>query len=191
MSRNIEIESKAILTKSDYYKLSEYFSGSKSIIQINHYIDTNDYKILNRNSGLRIRQEDNNFELTLKVKNDVGRLEINQKITAKVFNSFRNCVVFPSGEIKNYIEQILKINTNDLKIFGTLINTRKERRKNGNLFALDCSEYLNKVDYEIECESDSMVKAQKALIDLLSAYSIEYKENRLNKIERVLRAVNH
>lgn len=186
MSRNLEIEVKGLLSKEEYEKILHSFPNQKSYVQVNYYIDTKVFEIKSKRCGLRIRFKDKKYELTLKVTQEEGKLEINQDLTKKDYELFGNCGVFPSGEVKDYIEKFLQIDISKLFIFTSMETARLDISFDGSLISLDKSVCLGETDYEIECESDSQNKAQKDLESFLGKYGLKYKKFSSSKLRRAM-----
>lgn len=189
MGKNIEIESKALLSEQEYKKLLPLFNVGKHLQQTNYYFDTKHFEIIGKKAGLRIRKESDYFELTIKLKSQNGKIEVNQEISAKQADLFKNCGVFPSGEVYDEVVKLLENPQPEIICFGTLENERFELEENGDLLCLDMSKYCGLTDYEIEIESNSMEDAITHMKNLLKNNDIEYKENRIHKIQRLLNAV--
>src|SRR5699024_11542022 len=67
MVQEIEIEYKTLLTKNEYNILLNALPfSSETIMQTNHYFETDDFKIERHHSALRIRNKGQRYTLTLK-----------------------------------------------------------------------------------------------------------------------------
>ena len=75
MKTNLEIEYKTLLTKEEYDRVLAYFRNAKIVKQTNYYYQSKNR--LNKKIAARIRQIDQNFELTFKIKQKKGKLEKN------------------------------------------------------------------------------------------------------------------
>lgn len=186
MSRNLEIEVKGLLSKEEYEKIIHGFPNENPYVQINYYIDTKDFEIKSNKCGLRIRFKDDKYELTLKITQEEGKLEINQDLTKKDYELFGNCGVFPSGEVKDYIEQILHVDISKLFIFTSMETTRLDVPFEGSLISIDKSICLGEIDYEIECESISLEKAQNDIEKFLKIYNLKYIKFASSKLKRAM-----
>jgi len=91
---NREIEFKTIITEEQYNQLIKEFGLDNNIFaQTNHYFDTDDQKLLNEQTVLRIRQKGNNYKLTKKTRALVGADEAHiliskEKATDMLENGF-------------------------------------------------------------------------------------------------------
>ena len=81
----------------------------------------------------------------------------------------------------------IKIET--LKMFGSLSTIRTDIFYHDSLISIDKNTYLGKTDYEIECESNSMDLARKNLQQFLLENNIEFIENKISKIQRVINSL--
>ena len=182
MSRNIEIEAKSLIDEKSYRKL---IKGKESEIytQINYYIDTKSFDVHERKMGLRVREKDGAFELTLKLKKDEGKLEINQDIAPNEFYEFKHLHHFPNGEVKETLIE-LGIDIDSLYIFTVLTTKRLDISYKGCLISIDESSFNGIIDHEVECESDSMENAKSVLIEFLNKNEVPYQENFVSKLKR-------
>lgn len=187
MSKNLEIESKALINEESYKKLTV---NNENLIytQVNYYIDTSKHT-LPKNLGLRIRYKSNRYELTLKEDQQFGRMEYNQIIDENDFINFKDNYIFPSGEVKNKLLS-LNININLLTIFGTITTHRLDIKYKNSLLSVDKNEYLDKIDYEVECESKSPQESSIDLKSFLNEKSVEYNLNTSTKLSRLLNSLN-
>lgn len=190
MSTNLEIETKCLLTKEEYGRLLSSINGLKTYIQTNYYIDDDSLSIHQQKCGLRIREKGDEFELTLKVPQDEGKLEINQQISNILFKKFLNCRDFPDGEVKQYLSEKLNIDVSKIYILGKLVTTRSDIGYRASLISIDKSSYNGKVDYEIEAENISLDTAKKDLKEFLNKNGIECRFSKKAKLKRFLQSLN-
>jgi len=190
MSTNLEIEAKALLTREEYNKILSSLD-KKSYVQINYYFDTKDLFLVSKKLGLRIREKNNTFELTLKIKQKEGKLEINQTLSKEKALEMLKSFNVPHGEIRLFLEANYKEIINQISLVATLKTTRTDFEYKDSLISIDHSEYSDKEDYEIEAESTSMKLAKENIKDFLSSFKIEYKENSQTKLSRVLDTIYH
>ena len=182
MSTFLEIEAKSFIKEGEYLKLIKG-SEDKCYKQINYYLDTKDFALHALELGLRVRELNGKYELTLKVKKGEGKLEINQTIEKDLFLYIKNRLSFPDGEVKN---ELLKqgIKVDELFIFVVLTTTRLDVKYKGALISIDKSEFNGITDYEVECESDSINKAKSLLIEYLNKNEVHCQENFTTKLKR-------
>ncbi len=168
MNKNKEIEFKTFISKQTYEALLEEFNLSNNIFpQTNHYFDTDDTKLLDEQTVLRIRQKGSNYKLTKKTRSKVGADETHIFLTEEqaqdmLKNGFNASVIGIPFEVKKIAE----------------LTTYRAScpYKDGTIF-FDKSEYYGKVDYEIEYEVDEVKQGLKDFKDFLNYYNIEYKES--------------
>jgi len=152
LSQTIEIEFKNLLTIDEFTKLKSYFNVKEEdfFSQENHYFDTKDFILKEYKMALRVREKNNQLELTLKQPLATGLLETNEVITNEQFEQLKRGN-FPIGQISqilsSYIPQLNKI-----EFFGTLKTFRHELPFKNGLLVLDKSIYLGIEDYELEYE---------------------------------------
>jgi uncharacterized protein YjbK len=184
LTQNIEIEFKNMLTKHEYDHLIAFFKVSKNQIfrQENHYFDTPNYELREKQTALRIRKKDTNYEMTLKQPAAVGLLETNQPMSEEDAQLAIHYGKLPSGLIQRLIEEC-EISFSTLEYFGTLITERVEFEYQKGLLVLDHSIYLNTEDYELEYEVENYQNGEKIFFELLEHFKIPCR-NTENKIRR-------
>ena len=186
MSTNLEIESKAMLSKSDYEKLMESFPHIDSYTQINYYISSKELLSKVSKYGMRIRKKNKAFELTLKDKNNDEIIEINQEIPRKSYVFLKYFHKFPDGDVKDYLTINMIGDPSKLKIIGKMKTIRKDIKLQSSLISIDKSIYNHHVDYEIECEDKTPIAAKTNLQIFLAQHEIVYKKSELSKLARFL-----
>ena len=189
MSSNIEIEAKVLLLKDEYNAIIEKLSLQKyrKIKQTNHYIDTPDRYLKKNGIALRIREKDEEFELTLKTPLSEGLLEKNENISWRDFENLSERQIFPDGNIRKFL-LILGVKVSDLKVLTSLCTERIHVEFEGFGLALDKNIYSNIVDYELEVESSSIERAQQEIENILNECDI--KNFSFNKVSKQARALN-
>lgn len=190
MGRNIEIEFKNMVTKKDFELLLSVFHITENDFsnQINHYFDTDTFMLKQNDSALRIRKKEQLCELTLKKTEQVGLLEINQKISADEAIDILHNLIFPEGEIK---EELLAMNIDPHRLicFGTLETRRAEKKFEPGYLMFDHSLYLGREDFEVEYETpeDKINEGKKIFYQLLNELNIPAKKAD-SKIKRLFDA---
>lgn len=183
MSKEIEIEFKVLIDKQTYELMFHNLqcSTSKLYTQINYYLS---HPILDKNKFmLRIREKNDTYELTLKLPNDVGLIEHNIMINHEIKDLILN-----QKQVNNDIFDILiqyDINPMDLVCKYSLKTTRLDTLLPLGTLSLDCNEYLDIVDYELEYEVLDIVEGKKDFLEILKPYNIEYISNCDSKIKRL------
>ena len=191
MSSNIEIEAKVLLLKNEYETIIEKLNLSKyrKIRQTNHYIDTPDRYLKKNGIALRIREKEEEYELTLKTPLSEGLLEKNENISWRDFEKLNDQNLFPEGNIKKFLS-ILGGKVDQLKVLTSLCTERIEVEYNGFDLALDKNTYSDIVDYELEVESSSIQRAQEEIRSILASCNIsDFQYNTISKQARALNAL--
>jgi len=165
---NKEIEFKTFITEKQYNDLISEFGLDNNIFeQTNHYFDTDDLKLLNEQTVLRIRQKGSNYKLTKKTRAFVGADEAHiliskEKAADMLANGFNADMIGIPYDVKKIAE---------LTTFRT-----STPYKDGTLF-FDKSVYYGNVDFEIEYEVDNVAEGKKIFSEFLRSHNIEYKES--------------
>lgn len=168
MNKNKEIEFKTFISKEIYEALLEEFNLSNNIFpQINHYFDTDDIKLIEEQTVLRIRQKGSNYKLTKKTRSKIGADETHIFITKEQALDMLQ---------KGFDASIIGIPFEVKKVAELTTYRASCPYKDGTLF-FDRSEYYGKIDYEIEYEVDEVKQGLKDFKDFLNYYNIEYKES--------------
>lgn len=186
MSKNIEIEIRADLSEEEYNLILSSYKNEKSYSQTNYYLDDSNLSFSSENYGLRIREKNEKFELTLKEKINDDFLEINQEISSETKENMANPGYFPSGEVANYISNKNLIDTKKLFIVCSLKTTRLDIKYNGSTISLDKNEYCGIKDFNIECEADTNKDVENILKSFLSKYKIKLKKSPYTKLQKAL-----
>lgn len=186
MGRNLEIESKSMISKSEYKTLMKKFSHIKNYVQINYYISSEELLSKVKKYGMRIRKKQGSYELTLKVSEDIGKTEINQELSRKSLAKLKYFKIFPDGEVKDYLVENNVCDPGKLCIIGKMKTCRKDIKFLSSLISVDKSLYNHHVDYEVECEDTTPLAASTNLESFLGQNSIVYKKSEHNKLARFL-----
>lgn len=191
MSSNIEIEAKVLLLKEEYEKIIEKLNLSRyrKIKQTNYYLDTPNRFLKKNGIALRIREKEEEFELTLKTPLSEGLLEKNENISWRDFDNLNEKNFFPEGNIKKFL-LILGVKVDELKILTSLTTERISINYENYEIALDKNLYSNIVDYELEVESSSMEHACNEVREILKTCGIDsFVFNKVSKQARALNAL--
>lgn len=173
-----------MLSKKEYEHFFEFFKVGKNLIftQENHYFDTPNFALKNKETALRIRKKGSNYEMTLKQPAAVGLLETNQPISEAEAQMAIHSGKLPLGIIQRLIEEC-EISFSTLEYFGSLITERVEFEYLKGLLVLDHSIYLNTEDYELEYEAQNFQDGEKNFYELLELLKIPVRKTE-NKIRR-------
>jgi uncharacterized protein YjbK len=190
MSSNIEIEAKVLVSKDEYTQIvkSLELQKYKKFKQTNYYIDSDDRVIKKLGYALRVREKNEEFELTLKTPLSEGKLEKNETISWRVFEDLRDNGIFPESGIKKFL-LILGIDVSKLKIITSLTTERIriDYSETDNV-VVDKSTYNGQVDYELEAESTSMDNARELLKKVLLECGVQ--NFTFNEVSKQARALN-
>ena len=164
---NIEKEYKMLLNEEQFNTLLKNYVFSKRI-QTNYYYQSNDNKEL----AIRIREYDNQYLFTLKIKKDV-LYELEFPIEHNNINDPKICEVFKTYQI------------NSVEYLGNLITTRYIYNDIYGQICLDFNKYNGISDFEIEYELFDYTKDYlEHFTKLLKYNDIKYIENKISKIQR-------
>lgn len=177
MQKHLEIEFKTFINKEQYEKLLNKFDLTNKIFkQTNYYFDDDSYSLLKDKVVLRIRQKDK-YKLTKKEKGKTGNNESSLYLTDVEAKTMIN---------KGFDASIIGIN----KFVTTQYQLTTYRAKTpylGCTLFFDKSEYLDKIDYEIELEVNDYDEGLKIFNNFLKENNIEYNKSN-SKAERAFRA---
>ncbi|WP_107947313.1 CYTH domain-containing protein [Lysinibacillus parviboronicapiens] len=190
MSQQLEIEFKNLLTKQQYEQLLKDFHIHDDAIhrQTNHYFDTPQYEIRHLKSGLRIRQINDYYECTLKERTaEHEHLETTDELSAEQAQKMLNGEGFFAPEVAKRLANY-DIPLDKLKVFGSLTTDRVEIPYKGGLLVFDHSFYLQCDDYEVEYESNDVIKGNAMFDAFLQQYGIK-KQVADKKIARFMKAL--
>ena len=165
MKTSLEIEFKTAINEEIYDNLiKKYNLKDKTFIQINHYFDTEKKEIINQKNILRIRQKGDQYKITRKEPSTNGTIETHIKLTL--------------DEAKRLLANGFDANIINLPYFVKKIAELKTERVtmpylDGIIF-LDKNTYYDKVDYEIEYESNTMAQGEIDFNTFLKENNITY-----------------
>lgn len=187
-SNNIEIEAKVLLSEEDYRKVVSYLQLSgETISQTNYYLDSAERTLKHYGMILRIREVKGQFTLTMKAPMAEGLLEKNQILTGPIAQKLIDENIFPEGDIKDFLD-VLHIPVSSLKILAQLTTEREEMDYRDTVIDVSKNTYFGKVDYELECDSDSALKSQETLKALCAEIGVPFVLNDLSKETRAINA---
>ena len=187
---SMEYEARVMISASEYEKIKVDYLNSGRICREftnkNTYFDTPDLYLAHHHMVLRIREiDDVDKELTLKIKEEKGDVEITHKIDNELeFNSLLKAK-FKDPQILQEISS-RGGDINALTLITTLITERIEVEFDDYLLVIDKNFYNDKVDYNIEVESTSRELAEHYLKEIISPYGIAYKKDYISKSRRAI-----
>ncbi|WP_348922361.1 CYTH domain-containing protein [Enterococcus rotai] len=187
MSENLEIEFKTLLSIEEFSRVIDYFQLKEEqfFTQINYYFDSADFQLRKRRMGLRVRVLSDNAEITLKIPEKVGLLEINDALSVEEAKAIVESATLPTiGNVYNKLNQ-LGIDQSDLRLIGSLTTKRAELKLPQGLLALDESWYNEQHDFELELEVNDATNGKKDFLSLLDTLTIKESPSP-NKIQRMM-----
>lgn len=179
---HLEIEFKTMLTKEEHDRLLSLFADITPVTQTNYYIESDQQCIRHAHMAFRVRTFDQSAELTLKIPQEVGTLELNQTLTLSETKNILQKNLFPAGKILDTLIQ-KEIPVQDLKVLGSLTTIRYEKEAEIGLLALDESHYFGRTDFELEVEVEDFEKGKENFLTFLKQHNIDYKHGK-SKIAR-------
>lgn len=187
---NKEYEARVMINEEQYINIRSHCLSSglayEEIVNENYYFDTEDLLLTNTHKVLRIRKINNEkYELTLKIQESNGCVEINHTLTDIEKEQMMN-----DGQIsyKPIVDKLKEygVDLNSIKLITDLRTERLEVKLNEGLLVIDKNYFRNRIDYNIEVESDSEIHAKTLLLSIISPFGVEYKKDYINKARRAI-----
>ena len=152
----IESEFKVMLTEEQYKKLLTLYDFN-TIVQTNHYYDTDDLQMSARHITVRVRVLDGKFFLQMKLPTETNfsRVELEKELPK-----------IPETLSSDELKELSGVECPKVKHFGTLKTTRSIWKFDGGEVDLDRSEYFDKTDFELEIEFTDEQAARKVLSEI-------------------------
>ncbi|MBM5696332.1 CYTH domain-containing protein, partial [Listeria seeligeri] len=142
MVKELEIEFRNLLTQEEYARLIDTFRIKEEdyFEQTNYYFDTADFSLKERQSALRIRQLEEQYQLTLKTPEARGLMETTQILAQDQATAILDGANIPVGPVRDTLKEI-GINHEDLQLFGSLKTIRAEKDYKKGLLVFDKNFY--------------------------------------------------
>jgi uncharacterized protein YjbK len=190
MSSNIEIEAKILLKEEAFLKLLKFLNTNetKGVKQVNYYIDNSEQSLRKFGFGLRIRERNDVYTLTLKSPITDGTLEKDQTISKIIYFKFKNDLIFPEGIVKDTL-LMFGFNVSKFHIITSLETIRINTEYEGGQLSLDFNSYNGQKDYEVESEQSSIKAAEQTLKKLCEAVGLPFELNKISKHARALKSL--
>ena len=185
---NMEYEERVMITENQYSQILEEYSKyeCKRITNTNYYFDYEDLQLTNTGMVLRARNiDDQIFELTLKIKQENGDMEVNHPLTSNEFNDIIENEKIPDSEVLVLLKS-KNIDLDKIELISSLKTERIEIQFPEYLFVIDKNYYKNKVDFNLEVESTSKKEAKTYLNQIISQFGIENKKDYISKSRRAI-----
>ena len=185
MEENLEIEFKILITKDIYNRIINEYPPNRTYQQTNHYLLHP--RLSKLRYSLRIRDKNNQFELTLKQPQKQGTLETNLMIDQETKDKILNHQL-----VENEVFDKLKpLNLNSMMFITDyyLTTIRHEIVTNEGLICVDFNSYNHLYDYELEYEVNDYQTGKQAFLDFIGQYNLTYEHNCMSKINRMLTSI--
>lgn len=185
-----EYEARVMINEEQYLNIRKHYLSNAYQYELieneNYYFDSEDLKLTNSHKVLRIRKiNDQKFELTLKIQEADGCLEINQSLTSIEKDKLLESFDLKEGKIKDDLLK-LGINLIEIKYITSLKTERVEVKLDKSLLVIDKNYFRNRIDYNLEVESDTENHAKDQLLSIIKEFNIEYKKDYINKAKRAI-----
>ncbi len=185
MAKDVRIEFKTLLTKSEYDRLYEQFKDYPGNLQTNYYFDTKRFTLKASDAVLRIKRRDG-LVLTFERKKGYNFQRIDEDITEEQFKALIEEGIIPSEKIALEVNEIIK--GQNIVNFMNLATYRISIPYNKGRLSLDRCEYVDTVDYELEYEVTNREKGKLEFIEIIKEFNIAYKKSQL-KLKRAYDAL--
>ncbi|CCI81701.1 CYTH domain-containing protein [Lactobacillus hominis] len=201
MTKNIEIESKTLITQDTYEKMVAAFAKKSEYIQQNFYFDTPNLDLANNYSSVRIRVYVEHAEQTLKAKEKDPKqnkyhevVEINDLLplaqAEQMVHAAQDKEHFTfGGDVGNYLNKHFDkeiVNTLELRTWSKTRRIMADGPDKCDL-TLDLTEYEDGFcDFELEIENDDPSLIKKVLGELQKQFNFKStpENTNQNKVER-------
>ena len=161
----IENEFKIMLTSEQYEKLLLLYDWDKTVVQTNHYYDTDNLMLSDMHITCRVREIDGAYFLQMKfpAAQTYSRVELEKPLNALPETIAADKMPKPDGSGS----------LPDVKRLGALTTTRSVKRFDGAEIDLDKSEYFGKTDFELEIEFTDEAAARGLLAGITEKLDIQ------------------
>ena len=185
---NLEYEERVMITQIQYSQILNEYSKyeCKEVVNVNYYFDYENLQLTNSGMVLRARNiNDQIFELTLKIKQENGDMEVNHPLTSTEFIDIIENEEIPDSEVLVLLKS-KNIDLDRIKLITSLKTERIEIQFPEYLFVIDKNYYNDKVDFNLEVESTSKKLAKEYLNQIISKFNIENKKDYISKSRRAI-----
>ena len=188
MSEELEIEFKNKLSEKEYYRLLDYYKADEDnfFVQENHYFDSDQWVLKEKQAGLRIRILKDTAELTLKTPFDNHLLETTDCLSlADSKKLLLENKIDSTGQVAKKLKE-LGVKPSDVHLIGSLVTKRFEKPISKGLIVLDQSFYGEQIDFELEFE---VTEDQSGKIDF-DALLKQHHLKRIPSQNKIVRMIN-
>lgn len=178
--KNIECEERVLLTFEQYQTVLKDFvckfpTKYRYLKNTNIYFDDENHTLIKNSFMLRIRKiNDEQEELTLKIKQKEGDLEINETV-----------------DNHPLIDEHLLISFEKLKPITSLTTRRVEIDIDDYMVVIDMNNFNKDVDFDLEIEAPTKERALEIILEICKKYNIEYKNDYPGKSRRAFASINN
>ncbi len=176
---SFEWELKYLITEEDYLSV---FGFGECVTQINHYFFSPQADFT-----CRIREKNGSYEFTYKEKTEREgvRVEHNRSISREQFLSF-----LTNGIGISDFQELIGIETKyPLHYVGFLKTERISYYVDSLRIEVDKNYYLDRIDYEVECEVYSGDEYAKAEQYLINRFHTSHSETKTKRFRNALEAI--
>jgi len=167
MDKNIEVEYKTLVSKSEFDRLREHFSARLLIDQTNTYYDTVDRQLSAQKIACRIRAVSGRFESTVKIKENGDLTE------HTLLAEMNDPIIFTLPEFSALLKSVNV--TGSLIPIGECHTLREMVVDELGELCFDTNTYRGITDYEIEYEVKADFETSfHRFMRILSLENIEY-----------------
>lgn len=181
MNEHIEIEYKILLNQKTFQKILNHYPHYHDYIQTNYYFT---HPLLQQKKYmLRIREKNQQYELTLKRPLHGHQIENNIQLSQEEKDAF-----FNQQYLSNEITDILQkegIDPITLQQQFSLTTHRYDIELKEGILSLDKNTYLDQTDYELEFEVYNKKEGYIKFLEIIKPFKIKYTKNCPSKIKRV------
>ncbi|MBQ6920348.1 MAG: CYTH domain-containing protein [Bacilli bacterium] len=187
---NMEYEARVMINEEQYLNIRNHYLATsyskEEIVNENYYFDTEDLKLTNSHKVLRMRKiNGSKYELTLKIQGENGAIEINHLLTNKEKVELINNNIISYKPIIDKLSQC-GVDPNSIKYITDLKTERLEVKLESCLLVIDKNYFRNKVDFNLEVESDAETRAKSQLLAIIEPFGVTYKKDYINKARRAI-----
>ncbi|MCD8204814.1 MAG: CYTH domain-containing protein [Coprobacillus sp.] len=190
MPRANEIETRTFISEQNYINITASFLRADSHLEFfdvaNYYIDDASFTLESNKCYLRIRNEKNTLELTLKKYiSDSECVEISDNISETDFSLITESHILPAGEVSDALSEMGLNKLTFIKV-GEMQTKRLELEREDYKIILDSNKYNEKSDYNLEVEAIDKELASTTLERLAEEYHFKISKNYKSKYQRAV-----
>lgn len=182
MEKNKEVEYKIMLDKKTFHQIIDAYDECHTYTQINYYFTS--HELEEKRYALRVREKEDQYEMTLKIPDGFAKIEHNENITKEDLDSFTNGFM-PDNGIKKVLEDH-GIDPTQITYSGSLKTIRHDIALHYGMLSLDENFYNDHHDFEFEFEVNNEEEGKKQFEELCETFHLSYTHNCDSKLKRFL-----